>query len=455
MSVGLLKALTAGVIAFVIGQSNGTGRPQFTQDLQGTLQRVGDVKAQAFFIQFGRNSNSPFASSISSSLKTSYLQQTSMAGFWAKYRSTLALASPNVNAFLAGNWSQGGGTRAWMALTTQPENNPYLLHQAAESQLSSVVADAQATRDKVLAWGQGFMSWCGSYDASASSGATGVNPGDDCTDADGNPGTMKTPGGTIKSTLDKVLGSTQDVLTKMGSVGPEVNKIMGDLAQVFQTINLAQTVLGGPGSGGLAGFGSVSSNGSSAFVAYNRSNLFGVTQATVNQNAAVVQSNLVQPFSQQVNEYDNAWSTIRAETGSVASALTSFKESCTQYAPLADQALQTEIAPLTARGQAAAQVVADARAFIVKIQGEQNQSGATSTTTPYLADLQKLQSMSPTAQETSAAQQESIAGSGSVASSTNSLIVSGGSIIDQLALIKQNLSTLTFACQGPISGAGG
>src|SRR3989344_8405212 len=110
--------ITAGVIAFVIGKANGTGVPQFVVDVQRSLQTVGDSRALAFFDQYGRNSNSPFAASITSSLRNSYLQKTSLAGFWAANMNTLARFSPDVNAYLAGNWSQGG-VAAWFALTTQ------------------------------------------------------------------------------------------------------------------------------------------------------------------------------------------------------------------------------------------------------------------------------------------------------------------------------------------------
>ena len=124
MSGNLMKLLTAKVLEFVTnGLSNGTGSPMFVQDVNGMMQRVGDIQAKAFFIQFGRNSNSPFAASITSSLRTNYLWNTSSAGFFAQNRNTMAMYSPNPNAFLNGNWSQGG-VGAWFALTTQTQNNP-------------------------------------------------------------------------------------------------------------------------------------------------------------------------------------------------------------------------------------------------------------------------------------------------------------------------------------------
>ena len=159
MSGNLLKLITASVIDFVIGKTNGTGAPQFVQNLQGNLQTVGDTQALAFFAQFGRNSNSPFASAITSSLRTNYLQNTSSAGFWDANKCTLSASSPNIDDYLKGDWSQGG-TDAWFALTTQDQNNPYTLYQRSQNQLASVVTSATAARLAELNWGQGFLSWC-------------------------------------------------------------------------------------------------------------------------------------------------------------------------------------------------------------------------------------------------------------------------------------------------------
>ena len=52
----------------VDGKTNGTGTPQFVQNVRSYTQTVGDVQALAFLSQWGQHSNSPFASSISSSI---------------------------------------------------------------------------------------------------------------------------------------------------------------------------------------------------------------------------------------------------------------------------------------------------------------------------------------------------------------------------------------------------
>ena len=283
MSGNLLKSITAGVLDFVMGKTNGTGQPQFVTDLRGHLTSVSDAQAIAFFASFGKNSNSPFAAAITSSLRTNYYQQTSLAGFYAQNQCTLSKVSSNVNAFLAGNWSQGGAA-AWMALTTQPQNNPYLLQERAQTELSVLTANAVSSRLTELSWGQGFLSWCsgGSNSSAVGQSCSDFANGSDCpgelvcvqggtsgkgtcqvptaaqSDAvsqatcvnkDGTPGTIQTPGSTIKGYLDKALGSNIDKLANLGSLASSVDGILGNVATVMQTLDYATQLFGGNGTG--------------------------------------------------------------------------------------------------------------------------------------------------------------------------------------------------------------
>lgn len=458
MSVGLLKAMTAGVLAFVIGQSNGTGQPQFTQNLQVTLQKVGDIQANAFFLQFGRNSNSPFATSITNSLSTSYYQKTSLAGFLAANKCTLSLASPNINTFLKGNWAQGGGAKAWFALTTQPQNNPYALYQAAESQLGSIVADAQNTRSQIIAWGQGFMSWCGTTDdgaaaAKGGSAGNGVNPGEPCTNSDGTPGTIQTPGTTIKSTLDKVLGSAQDKIVTMGQVANEVNQMMGQIATIFQTINLAQSILGGHGSGGLAGFGT--NNGANSLSAYDRSAFLGITTDTVFQNSADIQRTVADAATKRVNDLESSWNTIKNAAQNASAALANLANSCPGSAAAAQDAMTNEVAPVLNNARNVAVTVASARAFIAQATDAQNTKTIEGKAS-YTNNLQALQDMAPTDQDVLDANQEATAHNAlAKAVPPGSLNVSGGSLVDRLELVTSNAASLQIACGQDNSGGNG
>lgn len=472
MSGNLLKALTAGVISFVVGAANGTGAPQFVQNLQGNLQKVGDARAMAFFVQFGRNSNSPFAAAISSSLRTNYLQNTSLAGFWAANRSTLPQFSSNVNAFLAGDWSKGG-TAAWFALTTQPQNNPYMLYQASQSQLASLVANATAARLSELNWGQGFLSWCGATaeGETGNTGGTGKAPGDACEDdGNGNRGVIKTPGSTIKAALDKVLGVNQDKLVQLGQLANQVGQILGNVATVFQTVNFAQQILGGAGSGGLFGIGQASATGArSPLMQYqNAPGYLGVTQGQVYQDAAKLPAASSDPLA-RINDYELSWNTIRASATAAATAINGLVNFCTVAADTlaadtsdenvssgsrasfisasraqateARAALTTVVTPIIARADAATKIIADARAMVAKVQSQLT-SGRNDASGAYIADVEALRTMPPTTLDGANAQQEARAFGRAVASPDGSLNVSGGSLIDQMNLVSTNAAGL-------------
>ncbi len=180
LSGNLLKAMTAGTIAFVIGKANGTGVPQFVADIQTSLQTVSDSHTLSYFDQYIRSSQSPYAGSIISALSKEYLNKTSLAGFWAQNMDTLRRTSPNITGYLNGNWAFGG-VGAWFALTTQNQNNPYMLYPGAQGQLAALIGSgaggATGARLADLAHGGGFVSWCGSSDGFLGSMSTGALSG--------------------------------------------------------------------------------------------------------------------------------------------------------------------------------------------------------------------------------------------------------------------------------------
>lgn len=480
LSGNLMKALTAGVVSFVIGKANGTGIPQFVVDVQKSLQTVGDAKALAFFDQFGRNSNSPFKSSIVSNLRKDYLSETSLAGFWAANMNTLARSTPSYRpGFLAGNWSQGG-IAAWFALTTQTQNNPYTFAQNSKSQLGTLIGPgaggATGARMAELGWGKGFLSWCG-----ASAGSTtadndgtemdteGVNPGDPCT-KDGVPGTIKTPGSVIVETLNKVLGGQQDIITRMGNVGPEINGILNNIGTVMKTVNFAVDILGnsslGSATGGLLGSDSPSSaNSSSRLLQYQTApGSLGVTNSTVYKSAGTLTISGTDMLN-RLSQYDSAWNTIDSAARAASTTLmdlanfcitqqttartiltddpyqdlTNFLRASTDQAAAAKTAMTTAVASVLNRSANAAAISAAARAMVAKIQGEANAGTETNT---YLADLQTLQTMRPTDTDLSNALQDALVANIAIAVPTGSLTVTGGSLLSQMSTIGTNAAAL-------------
>ncbi len=487
LSGNLMKMLTAGVIAFVIGKANGTGAPQFAVDVMRTMQTVSDSQALAYLNSFGRNSNSPFAYSISSALRTNYLQKTSLAGFWAANMNTLARSTPSyAPGFLNGNWSQGGVV-AWFALTTRTENNPYMLYQTSESQMAALIGSgaggATGARSAQLSWGQGFMSWCGANDTTTpadaqtqtfddgstlttdstgkttATNAIGINPGDPCLNKDGTPGTIKTPGSVIKATLDKVLGGQQDQIVRMGNIGPQINQILGNVATVLQTVQFASQILGGPGSGGLFGVDQASgSNSTSRLIQYQATPSLGVTNSNVYQSAAsspISSSDM----SNRITQYQSAWNTIGGAANAASTTVQSLISYCnaqvndpnaspsaiTTQVTAAQTALTTEIAPVLARVATAMANIAAATAMVTKVQSELN-AGTDTAGSAYFADSQTLQTMPPTMSDVGNAMQDSQVFGTATAIPAGSLTVSANSLVDQMSLIATNAAALQSVC---------
>lgn len=438
----LLQKMTASVVNWING-GNGTGQPSYVQDLPGHLQSVGDTQALAFLAQFGVNSNSPFAAAITSSLSTNYLQNTSSAGFFAANQDTLITttgSAANEQAFLNGDWSKGG-VSAWFALTTQSQNNPYMLYQASQSELASVVGSAQAARSAELSWGQGFLSWCGPT-------GVGTAPGDSCKNADGSPGQTQTPGSIIHDYTQKaVVNSGFEQLISANDLDSALSAVISALLN---------QVLGGVG--GLLG-ASQNSGGTPSLTTQLQSYSTGSANSATTAVSALP---ILQSLLSQVTTYSNAWQTISTATNAALTAVTSLVNSCTAYSATpsssglsfstaraaaataqttaAQNAITTEINPVLSQAGTASTVVTAMQTMIQTVQNELN------TGAPYAADLQTLQTMPPTTSDVSNALQNAQSTGSAVAVPAGSLTVSGGTIADQMTLIKTNATALMALC---------
>ncbi len=468
MSGDLLKMMTAATLSFVVGGTNGTGSMQFVVNAQGHLQIIGDTKAGAFFIQFSRNSNSPFSASITSSLRTNYLQQTSMAGFFAANRNTLPQYSSNQNAYLSGNFSKGGWS-AWFALTTQDQNNPYMLYQKSNNALASVVQSAVAAREQMLSWGQGMLSWCDEGATKETVNKSSI-PRVACIDEDGNELPIRTPGSVITAGLNKVLGGTQDKLVQLGQMGNQVGKILGNIGTVMNTVGLASQIMGGS-SGGLSGVMQSGPGGTSA-VTYYRDDpgYLGVTPSDVYQTASTLPSAGADKLS-IISQYESAWNVIRTTAVSASTTVTrlatvcaanaanpsasglnidtaAFASASSAQAAAARAVLSGSIASVLAQANTASTTVASARAMVIQVQSQLNSSDP-NVQSAGIANMATLQTMAPTMDDLGQAQQEAqtYGAYGTTASPAGSLTVTGGSLIDQMSLIATNAQTLlTTVC---------
>ena len=86
--------------------------------------------------------------------------------------------------------------------------------------------------------------------------------------------------------------------------------------------------------------------------------------------------------------------------------------------------------------------------MVQKVQTELN-SGAEGSGGAYLADIQALQAMPPTAEDVANVQQDVQVFEGATASPSGSLVVSGGSLIDRMSLINTNATALRAVCTPP------
>ena len=496
----VLKKITSGVLSFVNGTANGTGAPQFVQDVRKNLQTIGDIQTNSFLSQLTSSSNSPFANAIASSLRTSYLQDSSLAGFFASAESTLNQATANVTGFLNGDWSQGG-TTAWFALTTQDQNNPYTLYQMAQNQLASLVSSASAARQQELSYGNGFLSWCGSTNNNLPSTQTTTvppatttptttpsavaNPGDPCTNKDGTPGTIQTPGSVIAAGLSQSLNYQNQKLVGMGNVGPEINSILGDIGSAISIIKSAKQLLGGNGSGGglaqtqqevsqgssQSDFSSLTSSGVIGSFAgtilpnmLSNISIYGAAWNDIATSAEMASTTIVQYVEPAANTYGiQAQAAIAKMIGNkyiIDTQVASDMQAIAAFTPVpgtqgtnfAQQVINNEIAPVLAQAAQASSTIAAAQTMIKKIENEQNSTVAGSQGA-FLADVQTLSAMSPTTSDVAAAKQDdqTFGNNLALADPTGSLFVSGSSLLEQMKLLTTNaesFSEVLSKCMG-------
>lgn len=452
----ILQQITASTINWVTGR-NGTGQPSFVQNLGVHLQLVGDSAALPFITQVATGFNSPFGPAIASSLRTTYLQRTSMGGFFAANQNTLSQYSPNPSAFLAGNWSQGG-VREWFALTTQDQNNPYALNQAARDQMLSTAGEAQTNRRQDLVQSGGFLSWCGA-DATPSASA---NPKAPCTNPDGTPAMAQTPGSVILGYTQKTLGSGLDQLVS----AQDLDSALGAIATA-----LVNQVLGG--SGGL--FGASTAPAGRPSVTNRLQNYTPTNQSASTSGTSIVQSTL-----DKLSGYTATWDTLRAAAntasttladlasfciaqqqlapailapeGDTTQALTTFITDSTAQATAARSAITTVAAPVLREAQAAYETASTTRVFALQVQSESlGVSTLTSATTDAAmtlnTDIQTLSTMPPTVVDVGNVQMDATVTNTASASPAGTLSVSGGTLIDRLNLITANARALkTSVC---------
>lgn len=246
-----IQSLTRSTVNWI--NSGFEGEPAFVTDLNRNLLRVGDTVADDFFDQLNsRNEiDSPFRDDIVRAVRDNYYRSTGTGTYFNQNRFTLNEFSENPQAFLSGDFSQGG-FGAWLETWRNPQNNPFGAFHQAQSEVGGRVTGAQSVRQTELNWGSGFQSYrgnCGSRNNDNNGSDVSLSDTDECLGS-----SVRTNGSTIKAATDKVLGAQQDRLVQ----ADEFNEILGEL--------LAQLVSNMLSEGGMTGLSQASSGGGRSYV---------------------------------------------------------------------------------------------------------------------------------------------------------------------------------------------
>ncbi len=226
----LLDTVSAKMINMVSGgyhdPNTGNVGAMFVTNLSRNLRdNVGTPVALKTVLSMQKG-ESPFAALAAGQIRYAYFHSTSPLGFWQTNNYTLNRRVYNTHRFLNGDFSQGG-VNGFLSMATNPLNNPYGTYFAAQNQLNNRVYNARSARKAELGFGGGFLS---------------------------QPGT---PGSIVKAQLNKALGSGVGSMIAADALGEVVTNMTADL------VNRA---LGG--NGGLGGFTSPDSSGSSGLSRY-------------------------------------------------------------------------------------------------------------------------------------------------------------------------------------------
>jgi hypothetical protein len=202
------------------------GSPSFVTNLRDHLRGVGDQVADGFLEELTMSGtiNSPFREHMVSQLRGSYRRMTSDRAFFEENRYTLDQYSSNPEAFISGDFSEGG-IRAWIGAWTNCQNNPLCARTAAEAELNQRITTAQSTRTRELDWGRGYFSWCGNSAAPVSSETTSLSESvaspADCD--------IRTPGTTFADMNPQVLGIPINTLITADEIDEVLMGVLGNL----------------------------------------------------------------------------------------------------------------------------------------------------------------------------------------------------------------------------------
>jgi hypothetical protein len=262
-----LQQLTTSIVNWI--NTGFEGSPAFIDNPEAFFLDLGDEITGNFIANVGPLQNLCSPWNIDLRLSLALGQTSSMS---ERYRCTLETIIGNaqnasingysIEGFTSGDFSQGGWP-AFIAMTSEPQNNPYGSYLQAKSDLEAQIFGKEQKVNNDLNRGQGFLSWesCTTavIDANGTGGASlGLDQRDlvqlnntgSVTSANGSKYkavrdeetgymeyktcSVQTPGSVIGAGLNKSLGSSVDQLNLADSINEISSALFAQLiSQVF------------------------------------------------------------------------------------------------------------------------------------------------------------------------------------------------------------------------------
>src|SRR3989344_3124187 len=212
------------------------GSPVYATDPQAFFLQTADNVAGEFLNSAGWGALcSPFRLEVNTALRNIYSSSriTSRTPFQA--RCPLSQVVNNIDAFLNGDFSQGGWD-AWFAMTQNAYGNPFDATLNAQAQLSLRINNEKTIELAKLNWAGGFLSWSDCIEREGNDDSGG--PDGDPATSDGEctkRGPTKTPGKVIETQLENVLGSEVKQLELADEFDEMVSALVGQLVKKIFT----------------------------------------------------------------------------------------------------------------------------------------------------------------------------------------------------------------------------
>lgn len=268
-----LQQLTTSIVNWI--NTGFEGSPAFLSDPEGYFLDLGDQITGNFISEFGplQQACGPWNLDLRLAIGLGYTRSIS-----ERYTCTLGTIIGNaqnatingysIEGFTGGDFSQGGWP-AFIALTTEPQNNVYGTYLQAKNDIDEQILRKQNSVNQDLNRGQGFLSFTKCYDTVVDAGGSqGTELGLDSRDlvqlnntgsVNAQNGTtyktrkdtdgrtvyqtcaVETPGSVINAGLNKALGSGIDQLNLADSINEITSALFAQLITQVITEGLGGT----------------------------------------------------------------------------------------------------------------------------------------------------------------------------------------------------------------------